>query len=555
MKFINKTALLAILDCHFDAIAQSSKRTSHTPLIIHGINAHDGSPIRWALRNGRSPVISSLSRQSMLLRALRLHAQVSGNKVYKDAADAAIQYTLQNYQNPDGLIAWGGHIFIDAESGEVSGPDDKGLEHELKDTFPYYEAMHEVDSERTLLFLRSFWAHHLADPASLTISRHGDSHNVDFSFARNLKDSLENTPDQSRHLTFVNTANDLVYAGLKYYKYSKDDAARELCGRLLARYFATRNSTTGLGAYMYTVPEQRETAPSDIHTMSWFGDRAARQLGPELGGQALEKNVLLESHAHSLYGEQPMMLFGMYRELGNSIAPLIKEIVKNLEAFCRYIVLPDIGACRPVLSDGTDLTAFELQRDGYFGRRGEKLSVYPINGKMVSSIFMGALLFDSDCLHQTARKIFRHAGLGELGASPLVKPNLNFGTTCSDPLIAICFSDAYRITGHDEYLIAAECIIDRMVRRNWYRPFFKNGAANIYAVFDGVEPYAIAYFLAAHDGIAAEPFHSNNPSIYGGYFRDNRSISLFDHHHYRGVQARFDGIERSNSRQGLAPAN
>lgn len=45
--------------------------------------------------------------------------------------------------------------------------------HELKNHFPYYELMYEVDPAATIHYIRALWNAHVFNWSTLEISRHG----------------------------------------------------------------------------------------------------------------------------------------------------------------------------------------------------------------------------------------------------------------------------------------------------------------------------------------------------------------------------------------------
>ena len=145
---------------------------------------------------------------------------------------------------------------------------------------------------------------------------------------------------------------------------------------------------------------------------------------------------------------------------------------------------------------------------------------------------MGAVLFDNKILYETARTMFRHFDLGELGETARSKFSPNYLTNCSDPYIAIALVDIYLLTKNEEYMILAECVIDKMIRTHWYYPYFKPNLANRFASIDSREIYAAVYFLSVSKGKIPEPYFSSYSFIYGNYLfpsgevKDNRDILI-----------------------------
>ena len=232
MKYSDENELIKIIKMYFsDTIAASSKITDSC-LLINGINIHTKEPLRWFMEDDTKPIMSSITRQIHLLKAFKLFSAVTGENFFVERYYDILKLYFSNYQNPNGLINWGGHVFIDLETMKPTGPVNKKMRHELKNTFPDYDTMHQVNPEATLKFIRSFWGSHISDKDSLVITRHGFiDDDIDFDFSTYQPSKMNSIISSS--LTFLNSANDLVYAALKYYKYTKDINAVRVSEQLL----------------------------------------------------------------------------------------------------------------------------------------------------------------------------------------------------------------------------------------------------------------------------------------------------------------------------------
>jgi len=535
MKYLQESSLIKILNTYFSKIIEVSGKFTESCLLLNGINVLKNEPIRWNVEDGTKPVMSSVTRQIHLLRAFKLLSNVTGDNTFSDRYKEILNFYFSKYQTSSGLLNWGAHVFIDLETMKTAGPINKEMQHELKDTFPDYDSLYDVNPDATLRFIKSFWGSHVAEKETLVISRHG-SLTDDLGFDFSKFESSEVNSLFSNFLTFLNSADDLIYSALKYYKYTKNINAVKVSESLYNKYVSSRDKKTGLGVYLYTIPNKREKTNDDNNTMSWFGDRAQRQFGEEFGDIALEKNMLLENLVNTLYAENPVMLFNMYREIGDIVKPMCLQAVDGLMAFSKYIYIKEFNKCRPMFVDGTDLCNYALKRDGYYGKKGFRFSRYNPNGKTFAANLLGAVLFDNRTLFETARSMFKGFGLGLLGETISSKPMPDYSTRCANPHIAIALTDMYLLTDFKEYLYLAECVIDRIIRYNWYEPFFKPSIANINALFDSCEAYAVAYLLAAYKGIKAEPFFSSNGAIYGNFLYDNGVVGdAFDKRVFNGV--------------------
>jgi pectate lyase len=470
--------------------------------------------------------VSSLTRQIHFYKALDLFLGCGGAAVPQDYwHQEVISYYFKEQVRPDGLINWGGHVFIDPLTRTSAGPRNKLMEHELKDTFPDYSAMFKIHPENTLKFLTSFWQSHAVDAGALIVSRHGSGVRSETPFDfHDIADDDADEPIYSSRLTFVNAANDLLYAAISYFEFTGNRLAIKAAKSLSGRYLRRRHKKTGLGVYMYTIPLATDITNDETNTMSWYGDRAQRQFGPEFGQQALEMNLLLERHVNSLYGEQPLMLFAKFFDLGEPLRELAQDTCLGLEAFCQHIYDSKTGRCRPLFINGVSLSGFVLPRSGYYGKKGAVLRDYPIPPKVASSVFLAALVFESPILIDAARSMFSGLGLGVLGESLASPQEINLRTTCADPNIALCLVNAYRFTGNERFMALAECVIDRMIRATWYEPFFRPSVASAFAVTDAVQPMVLSYFLSVSQGRSIPMSITSASSIYGDYFLEGRGV-------------------------------
>jgi len=483
--------------------------------------------------------MSSLTRQIHLLKAFRLFALVTGDGTYGCRSDEIFRLHTSVFLSRSNLLPWGGHVFLNPNTLRPDGPPNKGMQHELKDSFPDYDALYRIDPPKTLRMIRAMWAAHADDGGDLIVSRHASAQDIgDFQFEQisALAAARPGPPAASERLTFMNASNDLIFAALKYYEFTGDIHALRAAESLYQRYIVQRSERTGLGVYMYTVPLQRMSPEEDTNTMSWFGDRASRQLGPELGADALELNVLLDRQVQSIYGELPWMLMCLRRQAGAALDVLCHGAVTGLEAFCKGVLVGDGARCRPMLATGVDLTGFVLARDGYYGPSGERLTHYATPPKVIAAVLLAALHFNSPTLRSAANRLFAGLGLGTTTSDPIHAPVPNYFTRCAEPSVALFLIEAYSLTGQDVYLRLAECVVDRMLRASWYPPFFQRGIASRYACFDAVEPLVVAQLLATASGVAAEPSLTSSSSIYGEFrLDDGRVVTVFDNQYFRNA--------------------
>ena len=194
----------------------------HTPLFVDGLNINTLEPVRWEFWNNRW-IISNQASQQNLFRTLTALSNLTGDPKYKNAAKEAIDYMFKNHRSANGLLYWGGHTFIDLASDTRAYGFDANS-HELKNHFPFYDLMWEVDPAATKLYLQAVWNAHIIDWSTLDMNRHG-------SWSKPMGRLWRHTftdPEpffEGDGLTFINAGTDLIYAAAMLYHYTGDTAA------------------------------------------------------------------------------------------------------------------------------------------------------------------------------------------------------------------------------------------------------------------------------------------------------------------------------------------
>ena len=309
----------------FSALAQDSERLSsvklfadtvldkagdryghNSPLLADGVDPRTGKQMEWIFPDGKAAVLSNFSAQQNLMRVLVGLTHLTGEAKYKQRAEANVRYYFDHYQDPSGLLLWGGHRFIDLRTLEPQGPSEKERVHELKNAYPYYDLMFAVNDKATARFIKAFWNAHVYDWKTLETSRHGEYGKAMGSL---WQSDFEQQPPffATKGLSFLNAGNDLIYSASLLYQYDRDAGALTWSTRLAEQYVLPRDKKTGLGVYQFTQALKRADTLDDSDTHSKYGDRAQRQFGPELGPDALEGNMLLKGRTSTLYTEKSLM--------------------------------------------------------------------------------------------------------------------------------------------------------------------------------------------------------------------------------------------------------
>ena len=387
----------------FSALAQDSERLSsvklfadtvldkaadryghNTPLLADGVDPRTGKQMEWIFPDGKTAVLSNFSAQQNLMRVLVGLTHLTGKAKYKQRAEENVRYYFDHYQDPTGLLLWGGHRFIDLRTLQPQGPSEKERVHELKNAYPYYDLMFAVNDKATARFIKAFWNAHVYDWKTLETSRHGEYGKTMGSL---WQSDFEQQPPffATKGLSFLNAGNDLIYSASLLYQYDRDAGALTWSKRLAEQYVLPRDKKTGLGVYQFTQPLKRAETLDDSDTHSKYGDRAQRQFGPELGADALEGNMLLKGRTSTLYSENALMQLALAKQLGNDGNDLKKWTLDGLKAFATYAYDEPTNSFRPMLANGTDLSDYVLKRDGYYGKKDTTLKAYPAGNEFLLS--------------------------------------------------------------------------------------------------------------------------------------------------------------------------
>ena len=485
-----------------------------TPLLANGVNVFTKQPLQWNLPDKRVMIISDLTVQQNLMRELTALTNLTSNPKYKNAAKAQFAYYFDHFQDPGGLLYWGGHKFVDQRSLDTA--NFKNGVHELKNVFPFYELMYEVNPAATEKFITGFWNAHIYNWQTLEVSRHGEfGHKPGAQWDQKFDDPAPYF--ETKGLSFLDAGNDLIYSAAMLYRLAGDKGALLWAKRLAVQYVKARDPQTGLGAYQFTQPKKTEEPPSDDVTMSWMGDRAKRQFGPDFPGhRVLEGTMLLHRLATTIYSENALMQLEVAQALGADGKEFLDWTHSGLAAFARHAYLPQKNLLRPMLTDGTDLSGFTLKRNGYYGRKDMVLEPYPATPDFMISFARAFMLTGDANLWALARGSAKAGDLGDLGATPGHDVQVNLATGNNDPFALFSLLDIYGETHTDAYLQLARAIGNNIVATRFHHGYFTRFDDQIWANIDMIEPYALLALEAAIKGTPDKvPYF-----IYGSGFID-----------------------------------
>ncbi len=497
----NRARRLEAVRVHADAVIKSSlelKRERPSPLLADKIDIASGKP---AADPEDSSVASNFAHQQDFMRVLTGLTALTGDGKYEALARENYKFHFDELLLENGLLRWGGHRYVDLVTLRDMG--NKGLVHELKNDFPFYELMYSVDPKKTDTYIKAFWNAHVYEWRELEIGRHGreNDRGIQGIWDREFGDPEPFAPRSG--LSFLNTGNDLIYSAAKLFRCDGDTGAVKWGENLYHMYVKSRAPGTGLGVYQFTQPIKKYDTDDCENTFSTYGDRAKRQLGPELGEGCLEGNVLLEGQAGTIYVIGPQVICE-YVDAGTYNAGRMLEWARaGLAAFVRYGYVEETNMFRPMLADGRDLTGFELRRGGYYGPAGRVLRRYPASPRhLVSLIPIAARTGDGE-IWSAARKIARALGLGDIGERPGEGAAPELGTDCASGSALMAFVRLYGLCGDEVYLRLAERIGDNIANTMFASGFCAMPGQGICDINTNV-PLALLELEAALRGVPSD---------------------------------------------------
>ena len=514
--------LNSVKEFYSNVLRDGKSKTNPTPLFADGINILTNSPVEWIFPNGEKVKISNFANQQNFLRTLVSLTEVTGDQKYKITAINTSKYFMDNFISENKLFYWGGHRFLNLDTLATVGPQNKNQVHELKNLFPYYEFLYQINPEATKNYVIAFWNAHVEDWDTLDMGRHGN-YNKKFNpniFKEHLPKNIVNPRKlpvlpETKGLTFINAGSDLIYSAYILNSLSPDKDMLMWGKTVFTQYQLARNPKTGAPVYQFTSPKRREWPPkNDKDTNSKFGDRAFRQFGAEFGDIAKEANALFKGNPKTIVVDNSLVLYDIYTKTKDP--DILNNAVDNLKNYYKIALNQENGSLKPVWNDGTDLTNYTLVRDGYYGKKGSILKSESIKSEeyAIPLIRWYSITKDQD-LWNTARIILnKNFDLGDIGTFDGKNILLNMGTTNSSPYSIFLMIDLYKTTNNDKYIELARIVGNNLVTTKFKNGYFVSEPNLLNAKIDSIEAFA----LVSLDAVLKEK-DKNIPQYisHGGY--------------------------------------
>lgn len=479
-----------------------------TPLFVDGINVDTREPLVWLdPKDGHKLILSNLASQQNLLRTFDGLSRLTGEARYGDACREAVRYAFQNLRDVSGLLYWGGHRAYDLLSHKHFGLD---LFHELKQHYPYYELMWEVDPHATQQFIEAFWSAHILDWSRLDMNRHGmyGARRTGPAWKERYRGGPVFFPGMG--LSFFNTGSDLFYAAALLHEFTGRPEPLEWANRMAQRYVETRDPQTGLGGYLFSLIA---------------GDRVRLQFGPEHGERAVEGRFLDQVRATRKVAVGSICQFHLGETLGEAGHDFTRWALEDLLAFGRHAYEAERNVFHPLFTDGARLHPSDLKREGYF--TAKDLEPWPASATFFWAYALAYRLTGDEFMRRMTLDLGRGLGLGDLEAvagGAQSEP----ATANRDALVLLGLLELHRKTQARGFLELARQAGENLVQHCFHKGFFVFSPRHLYCKFDCVEPVSLLCLAAAmEERPEAAPRYTAGRSYFTANFYGRGTINDF----------------------------
>ena len=505
-------------------------KASHSPLMADGIDVKTLKPAKWIYPDGVEVPMSNFASQQNLMRGYLALSMLTGNNLYLHEAQNITEYFLENYADKaSGLLQWGGHRFVNLETGDIEGPASKECVHELKHHFPFYDLLFQMQPEVTESFLKGFWAAHVTDWEKLDLTRHGEygkEFPADLFKIHQPKEVVDPAkwPElpETVGLTFVNASTDLIYAACHYYRYTGDADALKWAKHLYRQFVAARHPETRMPVYQFSSPKQREPIPEDDRlTYSWFGDRAKRQFGPEFGDIAREANVLFRD-CWAVVVDNPLAMLSCVQNINDE--EWLNWVIEGIVGYFSHAWDEQSNEVLPMWTDGTDLTGYTFKRHGYYGEKGTTLARRPADPAYLLTLVRAARASSNQQVKALTAKMFERFNLGSLDAETLVPVEVAERSHLASTYLLFALLELHQHSEDKRLLVLADSVAQNLLKKHYHENsgLFVEDLTQQYARLDDPIAYALLALEAAYAGV-----YDDIPQMIstGGYLHGDRNIN------------------------------
>jgi pectate lyase len=441
--------------CNFaDRILESGKDTygpKTTPLFIDGLHVSTLEPVRWKCR-GETWVLCNFASQQPLLRVLDGLTALTGNKKYRQAAEQATGYALENLTTPNGLLYWGGHLAWNLENEKPVGQ--YADVHELKSHQPYYRIMWRINAPATRKLMESVWAGHILNWSLLDFNRHAS---VKKSLERNWNSKFNADievpfPTKSSNLSFVNVTPPLLHTGATLAILDNDRDVLTWTRRLVYRWQQGKDQKTGLcgGQLSYRKNDRAQDVLGHVH--------------PNIN----EAKIVASYHQTCRYHNLPLAQMqaasylieagGKYEKIGREFIQWASE---DLKIYTKHSYNNKTGRFISLMTDGTPIKWLESRSSYYVP---SSFAPRKPDGFLLWGYTMAYRLTKDKSHWRMARNILRQYKLGDIGRPNASGMKLNYNNNHNDWRTIYALLELHRATGSDKFLKLACSIADNLIK-------------------------------------------------------------------------------------------
>lgn len=515
----------------------------NTNLLPDAVNTLTGEPAKWTFPNRAKVPYSDLANQQNFLRTLVALSKVTNNSKYHNEAKATVGEFMENYQDRNGLMYWGGHRIINMETLEVQSTEGENGPHELKNMLPYYELMMEVNEAATIRFMEQLWTAHFRWQTA-DMNRHGSfstayDPNV---FGQPMIDDVikldpeTNLPiipaDSPGDLPFVNAATDLAYAAFTLSNHRGDSEPANWARYLMKQYELASNPETNMTVYQYKstrVSKSEAECLDPSYTNSGCGDRVARQFR-DFGPIARESSVQWKN-TQAVYVDNVLMMLEVAEKFGED--DFIARSRKYLEGYLdmAYIRVDGRNKIIPMFNDGTVTYGYVTPEPGYYGPSNMRIDYTDLPSTFLLPILRTVLMTKDEAdqvkLWTYFREIVHTFGLGDVGELGGKNPSLELESSIDDPFALMTMIELYDATGNRDYIDLARTIGNNLVRKKFHRGFFVENEIMLYSRLDQPDTLALLILDGVIRGIKTSdmPYYLADSGYIHGYMLANDGVS------------------------------
>ena len=557
-------------------IEYGSDPYSGSPLLASGIDLRTKLPVEWKHSYDSEPgAFSDLAFDTGLYLVFDALSELTDDSRYTEKVDEIYNWYLDNGLSDNMLGYWGGHTFIDLKTLRPFNAVPNPNTHEFKNTFFYFAPFYRLNSEKAYKMGMHIWLGHVYDWKTLITNRHAYYTKVhDESNWENLNSFSE---DYKIIVTrgeqpFRSMASDLVHTAGQMYAQTGDEKAKAWAMRILKCYYELADPTTGIMPTVYTTargaagtldpmesiePKGAWYTREDLETGDYtvlYGDRFFNQFAEDLVAQGFYPSSVLAEGDYTLTEGNYVENFSCDTVLNDLFfADMIgsdtedgryvtEKIVKHMAGFIKYAWDGNSSEFRKIMKDGTDISTFKPNRNGYYGNfyKREK----PFGSYQANKLFLWAacaayraasarpdLKEEADTIRSAIDYFAENVyGLGKIGGAEIgdSEMQLNYNTDDAGAYNVICLTDLYFATGKTEFLDLARVVAGNIINEYYKYGFFLNKTGigtepgNYYNITLGSASTQYYYALAYLEGaIRGDRSIVPRTLMFDGYYQDN----------------------------------